>query len=91
MPTENDIKGKEESGKEGAHGSMVTITINSVPVLIHRGHHTVPEIKTVAGIPLADDLDQVVDGKLVPLADDGTLTIKGGERFVSHPKDGSSS
>lgn len=91
MPTESDIKEKEGHDKEGSHGPTVTITVNSAPVQIHRGHRTIAEIKTAAGVPLADDLDQVIDGKLVPIADSGAVTIKGGEQFVSHPKDGSSS
>jgi hypothetical protein len=37
------------------------------------------------------DLDEVVDGKLVPLPDDGHVVIKGEEVFLSHPKSGHSS
>jgi hypothetical protein len=72
-------------------GPIVTITINNVGYQIHRGHQTVAAIKTVGNVPLADDLEQVVDNKLVPLADDGGVTIKGDEMFVSHPKDSGSS
>jgi hypothetical protein len=72
------------------HGPLVTITINSKPYEIHRGHQKVSEIKTAGNVPLADDLEQVVEGKLVPLSDDGAVTIKGGEIFVSHPKDSGS-
>jgi len=71
-------------------GPEVTITVNNVPRLIHRGRRTVAEIKTVGGVPQADDLAQVIDGKLVPLPDDGAVTIKGREVFVSHPKDSAS-
>ena len=48
-------------------------------------------IKTLGGVPAAYDLEQVIDGKLVPLPDDSAVTLKGGEVFVSHPKDASSS
>ncbi|MDE2039850.1 MAG: hypothetical protein KGO96_08500 [Elusimicrobia bacterium] len=58
---------------------------------IHRGHQTVAQIKTAAGVPLAYDLEQVVNGKLVPLADDGAVTLKGDEKFISHPKDNAAS
>ena len=48
-------------------------------------------IKELGGIPLADDLEEVVHGKLVPLPDNGKVNIKGGEKFVSHVKDSGSS
>jgi hypothetical protein len=73
------------------HGSTVTINVNSSSYPIHRGRQTVTEIKTAGHVPLADDLEQIIDGKLTPLPDNGEVTIKGGERFVSHPKDAGSS
>jgi hypothetical protein len=74
------------------HGQdQVDITVDNRPFRIHRGHQTVAHIKDVGGVPQGYDLDQVVDGKLVPLTDDGAVVIKGHEVFVSHPKDGSSS
>jgi hypothetical protein len=75
----------EDQGKEN-----VAITIDDSPLTVHRGHHTVAGLKTLAGIPLAYDLDWVIDGKFEPLPDDGGVTIKGGEIFISHVKDGSS-
>ncbi len=91
---EETVKQGEGHGgqdSEHEHGAYVMITVNTIPVSIHRGHRTVAEIKTAANVPLADDLEQVIDGKLTPLADDGSVTLKGGEQFISHPKDGSSS
>lgn len=87
---------KEETQKQGVkeepqHGPMVIIFIKDKEKLIHRGHRTVIEIKTVCEVPLAWELEQVIDGKLTPLPDDGAVTIKGGERFAGHPKDSSSS
>ncbi len=74
------------------HGSeVVTIIVNSLEREIHRGRQPVSEIKRVGEVPQADQLEQVIDGKLVPLADDGAVTIKGGEEFVSHPRDSGSS
>jgi hypothetical protein len=69
----------------------VLITINTVEKPIHSGSHTVVEIKKLGGIPLADDLNEVIHGKLTPLTDDGAVEICGGEVFLSHPKDGGSS
>jgi hypothetical protein len=72
-------------------GPIVTITINSKPKEIHRGHQTVATIKKLGEVPAADELEQVIQGKLTPLPDDGAVTIKGGEVFISHPRDSGSS
>ena len=66
-------------------------TSTKTDVRVHRGRRTVAEIKTAGGVPLAYELDQIVEGKLVPLEDDGAVTIKGGERFSSQPRTGQSS
>ncbi len=71
-------------------GPMVHITVNGSDYQIHRGHTKVAEIKAAANIPLADDLDQIIQGQLKHLPDDGAVTLKGGEHFVAHPKDGGS-
>lgn len=72
-------------------GPEVQITVDEKPFTIHRGRRTVAEIKTAAGVPLADDLEQIEDEKLVLLADDASITIKGGEVFLSHKKSGGTS
>lgn len=77
---------------ESEHAAnVVTITINDVSKPIHRGNQTVEALKKLGGIPLADELEQLIKGKLTPLADDGRVPIKGEEIFVSHPKDSGSS
>ena len=76
----------DNNGKEN-----VTITINNNQYEVHRGHRSVEELKTLAGIPLPYDINIVIDGKLDPLPDNGGVTIKGGEEFISNPKDGASS
>lgn len=89
----NEKQDERHGGHDGEqeHGNYVSITVNGATIQIHRGHRTVAEIKTAANVPLADDLEQIIDGRLTPLADDGAVTIKGREQFVSHPKDGASS
>jgi hypothetical protein len=72
-------------------GPEVKIQINGESKLSHRGRHTVVEIKKLGNIPLADELEQLVDGKLKPLPDDAVVTIKGGEVFMSHVRSGGSS
>jgi hypothetical protein len=70
---------------------LVTITINGPTYSITEGEHTVIELKTIAGIPLADELEEIKDKKPHPLKDDGKTIIKGGEVFVSHPRGSGSS
>ncbi len=82
---------KSDDKGDNDHGPNVSVTINNVEKEIHRGRQTVAAIKTAGDVPLADDLEQVIDGKLTLLPDDGAVTIKGGEVFVSHPKDSGSS
>ena len=81
---------KEGSSHEDHGKDFVTIKVNAKDVEIHRGSQTVAAIKTAGTVPQADELEQVIDGKLTPLADDGSVTIKGGEKFVSHPRDSGS-
>ena len=74
------------------HGrDEVTITVNNQAYQIHRGRQAVTDIKRLAAIPQADELAQDVEGSLTPLPDGGAVTIKGGERYVSYPKDSASS
>jgi hypothetical protein len=53
----------------------------------------VADFKKLVGVDPTKELEQVVEGKLVPLADDATIVIaKGGSnRFVSHIRRGGSS
>lgn len=88
MKTEKEHENQEVK-EHGA--SVVEITIDDKLKKIHRGHQTIVELKNLGEIPLAYDLDQFIDGKFQPLPDNGAVTLKGGEVFVSHPKDGSSS
>ncbi len=71
-------------------GPVVTIMVNDHTIEIHRGHQLVSAIKSDAGVPQADVLAALVDGRLVDLPNDGAMIIKGGERFVSYPPTGTS-
>ena len=87
----NQPKVHEPAAHEPPHpGPNVEITINNVIKTIHRGRQTVAEIKTVGDVQQADELEQLMDNKLTPLPDDGAVTIKGGEVFLSHVRDGGS-
>jgi hypothetical protein len=72
-------------------GPTVQITVNDKPVTMHRGRQTVAAIKTEAGVPLGDRLDQLVDEKLTPIDQNGAVTLHGGEVFVSFLATGGSS
>jgi hypothetical protein len=83
--------GRGNGGADEHRQDVVEILVNNKPRGIHRGRQSVQEIKAAGGVALADELEQVIDGKLTPLADDASVVIKGGERFVSHPRDSGSS
>ena len=72
-------------------GATVNIIVDGKTFSIHRGHQSVSAIKTVSGVPQAYQLDQDINGVLTPLDQNGAVTIKGGEMFVSYPATGSSS
>ena len=77
---------ENEKGKD-----KVMVTIDNKEVSLHRGRRAVAEIKSEGTVPQAYDLEQVIEGVMTPLDDNESVTIKGGEVFVSHPKDGESS
>lgn len=84
--------GNDHHPEHEDHGhNEVQITVNGTDYSIDRGSQTVMKIKQVAGVALAEELEQVVDGKLTPLPDDGRVTLKGGEVFLSHVRSGGSS
>lgn len=99
MSEATHAKHAEEQGEadgqgqsEGPGQSTVEIIVNGTGYRIHRGRRTVAEIKAAAGVPAAHELELIKsDTDLDPLADDASLVIKGGERFLSHPKDSGSS
>lgn len=70
---------------------LVKIKVNNVDREIKKGIRTVKEIKDAGNVPLAHELEQLIDGKLIPLKDDAKVEIKGGEQFFGHVRDGSSS
>jgi hypothetical protein len=70
---------------------IVSIRINDKSYSIKRGSHTVKDLKNLGGVPLADELSELKNGKLEPLKDDASVKIKGGEEFFSCKREGSSS
>ena len=82
---------EEKLHQDPEHGAEVKISVNDKQYVVHRGHQTVAHIKEVAGVPAAEELEQVIEGKFTPLSDDGAVTIKGGEIFISHVRHSSGS
>ena len=76
--TEVGLEARKAQGRP-----LASIVINGVQVEIHRGRIEVAEIKRVGGVPHADVLSLLVEGKLQELPDEGHVVIKGGEQFVS--------
>lgn len=85
----NDHK-KDHGHGNGPGNSFASITINDTERSIHRGRQTVVDIKKAGEVLLNHELEQIVDGKFIPLEDNGSVVIKGGEVFISHIKDGGS-
>jgi ethanolamine utilization protein EutQ (cupin superfamily) len=81
----------QKKDEKGEHGNLVEVTIDSRKVSIQSKEWHIAELKKELGVDPAKELEQVIDGKLTPLADDAKVHIRGGEVFVSHVKSGSSS
>lgn len=88
---ETQVKKDVKNPPDDVRQDKVEIIVNDKPYQIHRGRQTVSEIKTVGQVPLAHTLVLVEGSTLKPLPDDGSVVIKGGEEFKSHPKDGGNS
>jgi hypothetical protein len=92
MTNDTGVQVVGEHEQDATKGSSeVTITINDKPYEVHRGRQTVAYLKDLGGVPQNYELDEVKDGRLIPLDDDGSVTIKGGEVFKSNLKVGHSS
>lgn len=70
--------------------NTVTITVDKA-VKIPFGKHTVAEVKALAEVPAAFDLEIIVNCRLIALKDDETITIEGGEHFSAQPRCGAAS
>jgi hypothetical protein len=69
----------------------IKIDINGKEYTVRSRRYTVVELKSLAQIPLADELEQVVHQRLIPLKDDASVVVEACEWFVSHPRDCQSS
>lgn len=86
-----ECAGHQQEGHKHHSCPRVGFLVNNKEVFVPPDTYPVATIKKLSGVPLADDLDQLIDRTLKPLPDDGTVKIRGCEVFVSHVKDGGSS
>jgi hypothetical protein len=89
----NDQHGNphQGNGHENDHGNnIVTIFINDIPISIHRGNQTVAAIKIAGNVPSTDILFLMPNYES-ELKDNGSIVIKGEERFKSCAPSGASS
>lgn len=73
------------------HIHEVAVTVDGVEHKVPKGTYLVSKFKALVGVDPAKVLDEVVRGQLSPLDDNAEITIKGGEKFVSHARTGGSS
>jgi hypothetical protein len=70
---------------------LVVVIVDGHRHEVKAGRYVVAEFKRLTSVPAAKELDEVVDGKLTPLADDATIKIEGHEVFISHERTGGAS
>ena len=70
---------------------QVRVTVDTLPQDVPRGTWIVREFKTAVGVKAGRVLDQVISGEFHPLDDTASVSIEGGEVFVSHVPQGGSS
>ncbi len=88
------MENKDDKGQGNSNdhaNNFVEIIVNDETFKIHRGRRSVAEIKAAGEVPQVDKLEQVIDGVLKPLDDNGSVVIKGGEEFKSHVPSGGAS
>jgi hypothetical protein len=87
---ENPMPGHDQHAT--ATGKSVEVIIDGTPNKVPAGEYVVAAFKELVGVDASKELEQVVEGKLVPLADSDTIDLeKSGKRFVSHVRRGGSS
>ena len=77
--------------REREEHHLVKIKIDKEHYDVKRGPHSVRSLKELGHVPESKELDQVINGVLTELPDNGTVEICGGEVFVSHARRGGSS
>jgi hypothetical protein len=83
---------EDREHKEEDHGPhKIKVIVDGKEREVRPGSYLVSEFKQVIQIDSSYELDQVINGELVPLSDDSRIKIKGGEIFISHVRSGGAS
>lgn len=69
----------------------IEVTVDQKSRKVRPGSYLVSEFKKEVKVDAALALDQVIDGGFRPLEDNETISIRGGEIFVSHVRQGGAS
>jgi hypothetical protein len=90
--TMEDKHAQEEDVREHEdHKQRVTVIVDRKEHKVEPGTYVVSEFKRVVHVDPEKELEEIVHGELKPLDDGASITIKGGEVFVSHVRRGGSS
>lgn len=88
------LEGEEEELEhhhKHPHPELVKITVDGKPHEIRPDEYLVSQLKADVGVPANYELEELRDGTMVPLNDNATIRICGGEAFISHVQRGGSS
>jgi len=91
MAVEHSSTDQANAHQHPQPGPDVTVTVDTLPKTVHRGSWIVSDFKKEVGVDSSRALDEVIGGAFKPLDDNQRITIKGGEVFVSHVRQGGSS
>jgi hypothetical protein len=86
-----EVQQSHPESKEHGHHHNVKVTIDNRTVEVRSGEWIVSQLKVALGVDPSRELEQVVDGKLVPLDDNARIHVRAGDVFVSHVRGGGSS
>lgn len=86
------IEIEKHGGHRGRrHPHLVCVTVDGEEKQVRAGRYRVIVFKRAVGVDPTYELEELLGGKLVPLADDAHIRIRGGESFISHVRGGASS
>jgi hypothetical protein len=81
-PTAQESGPQARDAREDRH--QVMIELNDTTKQIETGNYTGRSLRLALGVPLEYELEEVVLGEFKPIANEASIHIKGGEKFVSH-------
>jgi hypothetical protein len=87
----NNVQAFTDTQKQEHPPKKVRVTVDGKSHEVRPGEYVVSEFKREVRVEASMELDQVIDGKFIPLDNNTTIDIKGHEVFVSHVPQGGSS